>query len=116
MNMLIIPDQRRDEKMTFGPDHVAALPSGREEGTQCLPDLPSWDVGFNCGIEQNPPFLVHGLVMLSYVHVVVLHISRSFSSCKTETADPLNDNRHPLFNPAPGNHCSFYFYEFDYFK
>lgn len=41
MNMLIIPDQRRDEKMTFGPDHVAALPSGREECTQCLPDLPS---------------------------------------------------------------------------
>lgn len=53
MNVLLIPDRRRDEKVTFGPGRVAALPSGRggdalrfcsslaEQLTVVVPDLPS---------------------------------------------------------------------------
>lgn len=49
MNMLIIPDQRREEKMTFGPQHIVALSKSQERAlcafadqlTVVLPDLPS---------------------------------------------------------------------------
>ena len=53
---------------------------------------------------------------VKYIHIVVHHPSPElFSTCKTDTLYPLNNNFLFLPPPGPGNHSStFCFYEFDY--
>lgn len=48
---------------------------------------------------------------VNYKHNVIQQISKTFSSCITETLQPLNSNS--PFPLAPSNHYSFCFYEFD---
>lgn len=51
---------------------------------------------FKCRVQQ-----------LEYIHIAVQQISKTSSSCKTETLSPLNNKCPILLPPTPGNHHSY---------
>ena len=99
--------------------------SARDIDMHGMPTRQAFKNYYYCGKKENTQhelcdvnkFLSVLCGIVNYRHDGVQQISRTFSSCMTETLYPFNSNSPFPPPPAPGNHHStFCFNKFDYFR